>query len=253
MDTAIKEQPKDQPDIVDRMFSVGAHFGVTKARRHPTAIPQLFGMKQNIDIFDLEKTAVQLEEVKAVVRQLGQERKVLLFVGGKAESQRFVKNAALRASAPYSIGRWIGGTITNFSEIRKRIARMESLIKDRETGALSKYTKLERLRIDREIEKLEKMYAGLTALGDRLPDALFVVDPRHEAIAVREAKQKNIQIIALANSDCNLTNIDHAISANDAAPKSIEFFVEEVASAYLEGKQQAPAATTPAGEATVSR
>jgi small subunit ribosomal protein S2 len=230
--------------MIDRMFAAGAHFGLPKARRHPSALPHLFGLKQKLDVFDLEKTADALEKAKTFARKLGEERKTLLFVGGKEESQRYVKSAALRLNAPYCIGRWIGGTITNFAEIKKRIGRLETLLKDRESGALSKYTKLERLLIDREIDKLETMYAGLVVLKEKLPDALFVIDPRHEAIAIKEALTKNIPVIALASSDCNLGTVNYAIPANDSAPKSIAFFVEEIALAYEEGQRSAPLAQT---------
>jgi small subunit ribosomal protein S2 len=217
------------------MFAAGAHYGVPKARRHPTTGAFIFGQKQKVDIFDLEKTEAMLEAAKDFVRTLGQKRKSLLFVGGKPESHRYTKNEAVRVGAPYSIGRWIGGSLTNFSEIRKRIARLDTLTTDRASGALSKYTKLERLLIDREIEKLEGMYAGLSILGDKIPDALFIVDPKREMIAVREAKAKGLPIIALANSDCDLSLIDYPIPANDAASKSIAYFVTEIANAYEEG------------------
>ncbi len=222
-------------EAIDSLFTAGAHYGVPKARRHPSASMFVFGQKQKIDLFDLEKTQSMLDAAKDAARTLGMKRKVLLFVGGKPESQRYIKNEAIRIGAPYSIGRWIGGTLTNFTEIRKRIIRMEKLTADRVSGALNKHTKLERLLIDREIEKLETMYAGLTVMGDKIPDALFIVDPKREMIAVREAKVKNLPVIALANSDCDLTMIDHPIPANDATSKSIAYFVTEVAAAYEEG------------------
>jgi small subunit ribosomal protein S2 len=239
---------ESRKEVIDQMFTAGAHYGVPKARRHPSASAFVFGQKQKIDIFDLEKTDAMLEAAKDFARSLGQKRKVLLFVGGKPESQRYVKSEALRIGAPYSIGRWIGGTLTNFSEIRKRIMRLEKLTADRASGALAKHTKLERLLIDREIEKLEGMYAGLVTLGDKIPDALFIVDSKREMIAVREAKNKNLPVIALANSDCDLSLIDHPIPANDAVSKSISFFVSEIASAYEEGlktKSVAEETTTP--------
>jgi small subunit ribosomal protein S2 len=117
---------------------------------------------------------------------------------------------------------------------------------DRESGALSKYTKFERLQIDREIEKLRIMYEGLIPLNEKLPHALFVIDPRHELIAVREANARKIPVIALANSDCDISMIDYPITANDAAAKSIALVTREIASAYNEGRQSAP--RTPAKE-----
>jgi small subunit ribosomal protein S2 len=177
---------------------------------------------------------------------LGSERKILLFVGGKPESHKAIREAAARARAPYVVGRWIGGMLTNFSEIKKRVAHMQDLTTRREAGTLSKYTKFERLQIDREIDKLESMFGGLLPLGDKLPHAMFVVDPKREAIAIREAKRNNIPVIALANSDCNMHIIDYPIPANDAAIKSIAWFVSEIATAYKEGLDGAlsPASAT---------
>lgn len=233
-----------QNNVLDTMFEAGAHYGVPKARRHPSAKAFLFGQKQRIDLFDLEHTQKKLEEAKDFVRQLGRDRKLLLFVGGKPESYKVVQEVTSRINAPYCLGRWIGGTLTNFSEIKKRVAHMESLTTKRDAGTLTKYTKFERLQIDREITKLESMYAGLVALKEKMPHALFIVDPKREAIAVHEAVHNNIPVVALANSDCDLTKIDYPIPANDAAVRSIVFFVEEVAKAYEEGLQEQPATTT---------
>ncbi len=227
-------------EAIDRLFEAGAHYGYAKSRRHPSATPFLFGTKQRVDIFDLEKTAPALENALEFVRTLGEERKTLIFVGGKPESHKPVREAANAADCPFVIGRWIGGTLTNHEEIKKRIARLRDLREQRESGALAKYTKLERLHIDREIDKLETMYGGLSALGERLPDAVFVVDPKKEFIAVKEARAKRIPVIALASSDCDLSVADYVIPANDSAPRSIAYFVHEVSRAYREGRERAP-------------
>jgi small subunit ribosomal protein S2 len=227
-------------ETLDTLFKAGAHYGVSKTRRHPSVQKHLYGQKQAMDLFDLEKTQELLEQAKDFVRTLGRERKLLLFVGGKPESHKIVREAALRVKAAYVVGRWIGGSLTNHSEIKKRVARMQDLIAKRDSGALSKYTKFERLQIDREIEKLETMYAGLAPLNDKLPHALFVVDPKREAIAVSEAQRFKIPVVALANSDCNLNVIDYPIPANDAAKRSIDLFVNEIANAYEEGLKEKP-------------
>jgi len=237
-------EASQQHNIVEgalgRMFDAGAHFGVTKSRRHPSTRKYVFGTKQHVDIVDLSRTEELLEAACSFVRELGAAHKTLLFVGGKPESQRIVRAAAERVGAPYVVGRWIGGTITNFEEIKKRISRLESLRADRESGALGKYTKLERLLIDREIARLESMYGGLTNLGNTIPHALFVVDPKREVNAVREARTRSIPVIALANTDCDLSPITYPIPANDAAPRSITFFTNELANAYEEGLESAP-------------
>jgi len=240
MNTATEPQ-----DAINRMFTAGAHYGLTKARRHPSTRDAIFGTKFRSDIIDLEKTQSYLRAAKEFVRMLGRERKVLMFVGGKPESHHSILNAAQELEIPYCVGRWIGGTLTNFSEIKKRVNLLQKLRADKESGALAKYTKFERLQIDREVEKLQSMYAGLVALKEKLPHALFVIDPRREAIAVEEAAAKRIPVIAVANTDCDLAAVAYPIPANDAAPKSIALFVDEIAAAYKEGLAEAPQA--PAG------
>jgi small subunit ribosomal protein S2 len=235
----VKEVP-EADSKVEALFGVGAHFGYVKSRRHPTATRYLFGMKQRTDIFDLEQTSARLEEALTYVRSLGRERKQLLFVSGKPEGIRAIKAATSLTGAPFVAGRWIGGTLTNFSEIRKRIARLEDLTNQRERGELTKYTKFERLHIDREIEKLDLMYGGLIPLGEKLPHSMYVVDPKKEAIAIKEARAHNIPVIALASSDCDLSLVDYPIPANDASQRSIDFITEQIAHAYHEGLQEQP-------------
>lgn len=223
---------------IDSMFSVGAHFGLGRSRRHPTISTYIFGTKNSTDIFDLEKTHPLLEKAKAFIAELAKEGKVVLFVGGKKEAAAVVRNAAQSLDMPYVDSRWIGGTLTNFTQIRKRIERYEKLTSDREKGELLKYTKRERMLLDKEIASLEKMFLGIVSLK-KLPDAIFIVDPRHEKIAIKEAADNNIPVIALASSDCNISDIKYPIVGNDAAKSSIKFFVEEITQAYQMSKIKA--------------
>jgi small subunit ribosomal protein S2 len=137
---------------------------------------------------------------------------------------------------PYVDGRWIGGTLSNFGQIRKRIDRFEKLVSDREKGELAKYTKRERMLIDKEIASLEKMFFGIVSLK-KIPDALFVIDPRREKIAVKEAQGMNVPVIALAGSDCDIREVKYPILGNDASKASIAYFLDEVAKAYQAGKK----------------
>ena len=221
---------------IDSMFSAGAHFGLGRSRRHPTITPFIFGTKNRTDIFDLEKTEKTLETAKEIVSALGKDGKTILFVGGKKEASAIVKLTAQSLNMPYVEGRWIGGTLTNFGNIRKRIERYEKLVSDREKGELAKYTKRERMLIDREIEKLEKMFLGIVSLK-KMPDMLFLVDPRKEQNAIDEASHAKIPVMALASSDCNISSIKYPIVGNDAAKASIQFFMDEIASAYQAGKK----------------
>jgi small subunit ribosomal protein S2 len=235
MDTevAIEKSP-----LIEALFSVGAHYGYKRSRRHPSVAPYIFGLKNRVEIFDLEKTSGLLEAAKAFVRTLGKEGKTMLLVGGKPEAREAVRAAAARLGMPYVAGRWIGGTLTNFSEIKKRLARFADLRASRESGELGKkYTKKERLLLDREIARLEENFGGVTTLTGG-PVALFVVDPGHEHTAVREAARMKLHVVALAGSDCNITSIDHAIIGNDSSRRSITFFVEAIAQAYEEGKAE---------------
>jgi small subunit ribosomal protein S2 len=216
------------------LFEAGAHFGLVRSRRHPSIAPYIFGVKNRVEIFDLEKTSPLLSKALAFVAELAKENKQILLVGGKNEAREAVALAAGSLNLPHVTGRWIGGTLTNFGEIKKRVARMETLMAEREKGELAKYTKKERLLIDREIEKLSKMFSGIVLMKD-LPKALFVIDPRKEFIAVEEAKKMGIPVIALAGSDCDIDIIDHAIIGNDASKGSISFFVEQFVSAHKKG------------------
>ena len=227
--------------IIDKLFAAGAHFGYAPSRRHPSTSGYIFGVKGGVELFDLEQTAGLLDEARAFVKQLAAERKTMLFIGGKAEAREAVMRAALRIAQPYCAGRWIGGSLTNWSEIKKRLGRLEELSTMREKGELSKFTKLERLLIDREIADLDLMFGGLRGLN-KLPDALFVADPRKEAIAVAEANQLNIPVIALMNSDCDRQKIQYPIPANDASRETLTIVLDEITKAYADNLP--PATTT---------
>lgn len=235
--------------LIDKLFSVGAHFGVSRTRRHPSASRYIFGQKGGVELFDLEKTAVLLQTSLDAVKALAAERKTILFVGGKAEARSALTRTAQMLNQPYSAGRWIGGTLTNWGEIKKRLARLSELSDMREKGELAKFTKMERLLIDREITDLETMFGGLRGMT-KAPDALFVVDPRAEAGAVAEARQLNIPIFALLNSDCNQAGITYAIPANDASREAIQFVLEEVGQTYLNNIGAAPAPAVAAAPST---
>ncbi len=229
------------PKPIETMFGAGAHFGLNRSRRHPSIKPFIFGTKNSTDIFNLEKTNDLLDAAKIFVTNLGKEGKVLLFVGGKREASGAIKTGAQSIAMPHVEGRWIGGTITNFTQTRKRIERYEKLTSDKEKGELAKYTKRERMLIDKEIADLEKMFLGIVSLK-KIPDALFVIDPRREKNAIAEAAHGKLPVIALAGSDCNIFGITHPIVGNDSAKSSIQFFIDEIVKAYREGQAQAVAA-----------
>lgn len=249
---------------IKTLFEAGAHFGYSRTRRHPTAAPFIFGTKDRNDIFDLEETQRRLAAACAFASsiagnapaaaagapaQSGEKAvgraKQLLFVGGKNEAVEIVKEVAERIGAPYVAGRWIGGTLTNFKNIRKRIDRLEKLMSERDSGELEKYTKKERLLIDREITELLTRFGGLVKMVE-LPSALFIVDTRREETAVREANQLGIPVIGLSSSDCDFSQVQYPVPANDTAVRSIRLVSESIASAFEKGKTESnqPAANS---------
>ena len=224
---------------VDRLFGAGAHFAQVKSRRHPSMKPYVVGSKAKVEIFDLVKTDEQLTEAKKALATLAQAGKTVLFVGGKREVSDAVRAAATRVGAPFVAGRWLGGTVSNFTEIKKRIDRLAELLGKRESGELAKqYTKLERLYIDREIERLSTRLEGITELAKR-PDAFVIVDTKHEAHATREAKRAGIPVIGIMSSDCDITDAAYPIVMNDASRAAVTLVLDELATAFETGRKGA--------------
>jgi len=231
--------------LIDKLFAVGAHFGYSPSRRHPSVSRYIFGQKGGTELFDLEQTADLLERSLEFVKSLAAQRKVILFVGGKAEARQALTRTAQMVNQPYSAGRWIGGSLTNWQEIKKRLARLQELSDMREKGELAKFTKMERLLIDREIADLDLMFGGLRGM-QKAPDALVVIDPKAEAGAVAEARQLNIPVIAMLNSDCNQEGISYPIPGNDASREAVQFVLDEIGKTYLTNLAPvAPAAAAP--------
>ena len=221
--------------LITEMFAAGAHFGYARSRRHPSAKKFIFGTKNGIEIMDLEKTSVELENAKAFIRTLAKGGKQILFVGTKSESKKLVEDGAVSIDMPFVAERWVGGVLTNFSEIKKRIALLEDLRAKKEKGELAMYTKKERSLIDKDIERLERNFAGIVSMKEA-PAAMFVVDPRKESIAIKEAQTRGIPVIALASSDCNLKEIDFPIPGNDSSVASVSFFIAQVVAAFKAGR-----------------
>jgi small subunit ribosomal protein S2 len=230
--------------LVSELFAVGAHYAYPKARRHPSARPYIFGSKGNVELFDLEKTIPALERATSFIEAVAATGKQVVFAASKLEARQAVSMTAEALGLPYVAGRWVGGTFSNFAIIKKRIEHLEKLTEDREKGTLVKYTKLERLLIDREIKRLEETFGGLRGMRT-LPAALIVVDPKHEKNAVAEAKILGIPVVAIANSDCNLTEVEYPIPGNDANRASIALLLSKLAEAYKEGAKRAPAKIAP--------
>ena len=220
-----------------RLFDAGAHFAQRKSRRHPSMKKYLIGSKANVELVDLAKTMGQLAKAKEVLNSYAKEGKTVLFVGGKRDISDIVEKVAVEVGAPYVAGRWLGGTITNFAEIKKRIDRLADLKSKRDSGELAKkFTKLERLFIDREVERLETRLGGIQKLEKR-PDIFVVVDTKEEIYAVREARRYNIPVVGIMSSDCDVADATYPVVANESSRKTVELLLNELADAYALGKQ----------------
>lgn len=223
-----------QNNKTEEMFRSGVHYGYNKSRRHPSTTPYIFTTKNGVDIINIEKTAELLEKALEQVSQYGATGKTILFVGTKAEAKQQIIETALSLNMPYVGERWVGGSLTNYPEIKKRISKLLDLREEKEKGGFDKYTKKERLLINREMDDMTKNFQGFTSMT-KTPDAMFVIDPKKEHIAVSEAKQMNIPIIALLNSDCDSKKVEFPIVGNDSSVSSISFFLSEIKDAYNNG------------------
>ncbi len=221
--------------FVQALLEAGAHYGFTKTRRHPSTQNFIIGTKNRADLINLEATAEQVEKAKEVMRGMAAGGKTVMIVGTKTEAEKAILNAAEKIQALHVANRWVGGIITNFSEIRKRIARLTTLRDEKSQGLLEKYTKKERLLIDREMDKMERNFGGLVDMK-RIPDIMVVVDPGNEHIAVTEAKKMQIPVIAIANTDCDITKVDYPIVMNDSSKASIDLVIGTLAEAYANGR-----------------
>lgn len=197
----------------------------------------IFMQRNGIHILDLNKTHKHLQEALDAVGRIAREGKKILFVGTKKQAQEIVKTEALRAGMPYVTHRWLGGMLTNFSTIRKSISRMEEINTMQTDGTYENITKKERLMLDREKEKLEKVLAGISGMS-RMPGALFIVDIVKEDIAIQEALKLNIPIIALVDSNCDPDVPDYIIPCNDDAAKTIHLIAANIADAVIEGSAE---------------
>lgn len=237
------------PTLVE-LLQAGAHFGHQTSKWHPKMKKYLFGDRQGIHIINLEETQKALEEALAFAKSTAQRGGNVLFVGTKKQAAELVKAAATSAGMPFVDKRWLGGTLTNFSAISQQLRKFKDLKRKQERGELAKYTKLEQLRFGEEIKKLEESVGGIQDLV-RIPEAIFILDIRKDKTAFEEAKRRGVKIIALCDSNVNPTEVDYPIPANDDAVKSIELFLNLLADACRDGRQEWEAARARLGGALV--
>ncbi len=219
-----------------QLLEAGVHFGHQTRRWNPKMAPYIFTERNGIYIIDLQKTVKKLEEAYNFVRDLSTEGKSVLFVGTKKQAQDSVKEEALRAGAYYVNARWLGGMLTNFTTIRRRIERLRQLRTMETDGTFDLLPKKEVIKLNLEIEKLEKFLGGIKDMKN-IPGALFIVDPRKERIAVAEAKKLGIPIVAIVDTNCDPDEIDYVIPGNDDAIRAVKLISGAIANAIIEGHE----------------
>ena len=219
-----------------QLLEAGVHFGHQTRRWNPKMAEYIFTERNGIYIIDLQKSVKKLEEAYNFVRELSAEGKSVLFVGTKKQAQDSVKEEAERAGAYYVNARWLGGMLTNFATIRRRIARLKQLRAMQEDGTFDLLPKKEVIKLNLEIEKLEKFMGGIKDMTE-MPGALFIVDPRTERIAVSEAKKLNIPIVAIVDTNCDPDEIDYVIPGNDDAIRAVKLIAGAMANAVIEGRE----------------
>jgi len=217
------------------LLEAGVHFGHQTKRWNPKMRKYIFGERNGIYIIDLQKTLKQFQEACAFVRELAASGGTLLFVGTKKQAQEAVFEEAVRCGMFYVNQRWLGGTLTNFTTIQKSIARLKRLEEMRETGEYERLPKKEVLGLERERQKLEKALVGIKDL-DRLPAAVYIIDPRKEKIATAEAQRLAIPLIAIVDTNCDPTGIDYPIPGNDDAIRAIRLISSRISDAVIEGR-----------------
>ena len=219
-----------------QLLEAGVHFGHQTRRWDPKMAEYIFQARNGIHIIDLQKTSKKLDEAYAFLKEQAEAGKTVLFVGTKKQAQECVKEAAEKCGMYYVNQRWLGGTLTNFSTIRKRIGRLIELEKMQEDGTFEVLPKKEVILLKKEMEKLEKNLGGIKEMTE-VPGVMFIVDPKKEKIGILEARKLGIPVIGLVDTNCNPQDVDYAIPGNDDAIRAVKLIADCMANAVIEGKQ----------------
>lgn len=232
-----------------QLLEAGVHFGHQTRRWNPKMARYIFTERNGIYIIDLQKTVKKLEEAYDFIKDITDQGKSVLFVGTKKQAQESVKEEAIRCGAYYVNARWLGGMLTNFATIRRRVDRLKQLREMQDNGTFELLPKKEVIKLNLEIEKLEKFLGGIKDMK-KLPGALFIVDPRKERIAVAEAKKLGIPIIAIVDTNCDPDEVDYVIPGNDDAIRAVKLLAGVMANGIIEGRegQMGSAAVEPVEE-----
>ena len=220
---------------LEELVKAGALFGPQSRRWNPKIEPYLYGEKDGVHVFDLTKTKVLLEEALEVLKNASKEGKIILLLGTKKQAREKVEKVAKEAGVFYVNERWLGGTLTNFIQIKRSIQKMSDMKAKKEKGEYSEFTKKERLLLDREIERLERFFGGIADM-EKEPDLLVIIDAKKEISAIRESKAKDVPVIAVVDSNSDPTSVDYPIPMNDDATKAVDYVLELFKEAIIEGK-----------------
>jgi len=220
---------------VEEMAKTGLNFGHKVSKLHPKMKPYVSGIKNNVHMFDLEKTAKEFSKALAFISKIVSEGKTIIFVGTKAQLKALIKLAAEECGVPYVTERWLGGTFTNFETIQKRVNYFKDLENKKVSGELEKYTKKERLNFDKEIEGLKIKFEGIKNMT-KLPEAVFIFGLDKDITCAREAKRKGIKIVAIVDSNINPDIVDYPIPANDDAISAVQYILEKAKETILANK-----------------
>lgn len=219
-----------------QLLEAGVHFGHQTRRWNPKMAEYIFTQRNGIYIIDLQKTVKKLEEAYNFIREISEQGKSVLFVGTKKQAQESIKEESIKAGAYYVNARWLGGMLTNFSTIKKRVERLRQLRNMEEDNTFDLLPKKEVIKLKLEIDKLEKFIGGIKDMQE-LPGALFVVDPRKERIAVAEAKKLGIPVVAIVDTNCDPDEIDYVIPGNDDAIRAVKLICSAMGQAIVEGRE----------------
>lgn len=223
---------------LEDMLQAGVHFGHQTKYWNPKMKPYIFGIRNKIHIINLEETVVMIKPALKFIESVAQKNNKVLFVGTKRTAGKIIKDEATRCSMPYVNERWLGGMLTNYKTIRSSIKRLEDLLRQKEDGTFAKITKKEGLKIQRDIDRLQKSIGGITEMGG-LPDALFVIDVNRESIAISEASKMGIPIVGIVDSNSNPEGVDYVVPGNDDSIRSIALFARAFSDACLSGLESA--------------
>jgi len=218
---------------LETMLKAGVHFGHQKSRRDPKMEQYIYTTRKGISIIDLQKTLEKIEEALKFIQEVKASGKKILFVGTKKQFHNLIKSAALKCQMPYVVDRWLGGTFTNFKIIRSRAKYLKENLSKMEKGEFKVYTKLEQLKKKEELEKLEKKMGGIMDMTE-LPGAIIVTDIKKDSLAVKEARQLGIPVIAIADTNCNPDLADYPIPANDDAISSVRLILAYICKTIIE-------------------